>query len=368
MALQPTPVGDTYRGHLYHHAPRNVYWETTLACDLACKHCRANANPNADPRQLSTEEGKRIIEATKRMGSMLVLTGGDPLKRSDLFELIEYGRGLGVPVAVTPSTTPLLTRESVQRFKDLHITAMGVSLDGPNAEIHDGFRNVPGTFDCSMRALGWAREFDIPVQVNTTITAETLKHLPAMYELLSGQHAPPVRRWSLFMLVPTGRGTDLGAPTAEQVEELFAWIYEISPDAPFRVGTTEAPHYRRYWIQRKLAEGMSREAIDKLSRAMSFGIRDGNGVVFVSHVGEVYPAGFLPYPLLGNVRDRPLDEIYREEPRLRLLRDPANYNGRCGACEFKWACGGSRARAYSMTGDELGSDPLCAHEPGVAAE
>jgi radical SAM protein with 4Fe4S-binding SPASM domain len=167
--------------------------------------------------------------------------------------------------------------------------------------------------------------------------------------------------------VPVGRGEQLGVPTAERVEELFAWVYSVSKDAPFRIGTTEAPHYRRFWIQKKVAEGATLDQINKKGKAMAFGIRDGNGVVFVSHRGEVYPAGFLPYPLLGNIRERSLVDIYRNHHGLRRLRHADNYTARCGRCEFKFACGGSRARAYAMTGDVLGEDPLCGFEPPPAA-
>ncbi|MDH4282464.1 MAG: TIGR04053 family radical SAM/SPASM domain-containing protein [Myxococcales bacterium] len=357
-------VGAEYQGFLYRRQPRNVYWETTISCDLACQHCRASAIPHRDPGELTTEQGKELMRSVQELGSMLVLTGGDPLKRPDIAELIEYGRSLPIHVSITPSTTPLLRRETVERFRQLGVSAMGVSLDGPSAEIHDAFRNVQGTFDYSMRALAWAREFDIPVQVNTTVTAQTLPHVEAMYELLRDTASPPVRRWSLFLLVPVGRGTELQTPTADDVEKLFEWVYSISDEAPFRVGTTEAPHYRRYWIQRKLAEGMALEDIQARARQMAFGIRDGNGVIFVSHRGEVYPAGFLPYPLLGNVKQRALHEIYRESEALHEIQDPVNYRGRCGRCEFKFACGGSRARAYAMTGDPLGEDPLCAYQPG----
>jgi radical SAM protein with 4Fe4S-binding SPASM domain len=166
-------------------------------------------------------------------------------------------------------------------------------------------------------------------------------------------------------LVPVGRGSELDTPSADDVERLFEWVYGISEEAPFRVGTTEAPHYRRYWIQQKLAEGMPLEDVQARARQQAFGIRDGNGVIFVSHRGEVYPAGFLPYPLLGNVRNQSLVDIYRNSLKLQELRDPANYRGRCGACDFKWVCGGSRARAYAMTGDALGEDPLCAYQPGA---
>ncbi|MBW2376676.1 MAG: radical SAM protein, partial [Deltaproteobacteria bacterium] len=177
-------VGTDYPGFLYRRQPRNVYWETTISCDLACQHCRASAIPHRDPGELTTEEGKALMRSVQELGSMLVLTGGDPLKRPDISELIEYGRSLPIHVSITPSTTPLLQRETVSRFRDLGVTAMGVSLDGPTSEIHDAFRNVAGTFEYSMRALDWAREFNIPVQVNTTITAKTLPHVQAMYELL----------------------------------------------------------------------------------------------------------------------------------------------------------------------------------------
>ncbi len=358
-------VGTKYQGFIYDRAPRNVYWETTIACDLACQHCRASAIPHRDAAELTTEEGKALMREVQELGSMLVLTGGDPLKRPDIRELIEYGRGLPIHVSITPSTTPMLQRDTVAKFHELGVTAMGVSLDGPTAEIHDGFRNVPGTFDYSMQALEWAREFRIPVQVNTTVTAHTLPHVPAMYELLRDTAAPPVRRWSLFLLVPVGRGSELDTPSADDVEKLFEWVYGVSEEAPFRVGTTEAPHYRRFWIQQKLLGGMALEDVQARARQMAFGIRDGNGVIFVSHRGEVYPAGFLPHPLLGNVRDRSLVDIYRNSPELRALRDPGNYRGRCGRCDFKWVCGGSRARAYAMTGDALGEDPLCAYQPAV---
>lgn len=354
----------THRRDVYVDAPRNVYWEMTTACDLACKHCRAEAIPDRDPLELTTEEGQALMRDVKAMGSMMILTGGDPMKRPDLFDLIAYARKIRLPLGITPSTTPTLTRNAVQRFRELGVVAMGVSLDGPNQDVHDTFRGVLGTFDHSIKALGWAREFHISVQVNTTVTRETLPHLDALYDLLRKEASPPVRRWTLFLLVPVGRGAVLGTPSAEQVEELFAWVYSISKNAPFHVSTVEAPHFRRYWMQRKLEEGMSLEDIDRLSKTMGFGVRDGNGVIFVSHTGEVYPAGFLPYPLLGNVRDKSLSETYRNSPWLAELRDMDRLKGKCGECEFRWICGGSRARAYAVSGDYLAEEPLCVYQPG----
>ena len=370
MSIGATRVEARFPGYVYGQAPRNVYWEMTQACDLACRHCRADARPERDPQELTTAEGKALMDDVKSMGSMLILTGGDPMKRDDLFELVAYGRSIHLPIAITPSTTPTLTRDVVERFADLGISAMGVSLDGPVPEVHDRFRNVPGTFDCSMRALAWARELSVPVQINTTVTQETLPHLWELYGLLRDRATPPVRRWSLFVLIPIGRGLELGPPTTAQTEELFAWVYDTAKDAPFHVGTVEAPHYRRYFIDRKLSEGATPEEIERLAARMGFGIRDGNGVVFVSHRGEVFPAGFLPHPRLGSVRETPLSRLYRESSALKVLRDPDSYIGGCGTCDYRWACGGSRARAYALTGDDLGSDLLCGiagGDPGARA-
>jgi radical SAM protein len=347
--------------YLYSDAPRNVYWEMTIACDLVCKHCRAESIPCRDPQELTTEDGKALMRDVKTMGSMMILTGGDPMKREDLLDLIAYARDIRLPLGITPSTTPTLTRDIVRQFRMLGVAAMGMSLDGPNAEVHDTFRGVPGTFEHSIKALQWAKEFHLQVQVNTTVTQETLPHLPSLYRLLREEAYPPVRRWTLFLLVPVGRGAALGLPSAEDVENLFAWVYSLSRDAPFHVSTIEAPHYRRYWIQRKLEEGLSFEEIQRLGKRMGFGVRDGNGVIFVSHKGEVYPAGFLPAPFLGNVREKLLSDIYRNSPLLMELRDMDRVTGKCGCCEFRWICGGSRARAYAVSGNYLAEEPLCVY-------
>ncbi len=351
----------------YGDAPVNVYWEMTVACDLACRHCRADSLAGRDPQELTTEEGFALMRDVRSMGSHLVLTGGDPLKRPDVFELIAYGRSIGLPIAITPAVTPRLTEDVVKRLKAAGVMAMGMSLDGPSAATHDGFRQVEGTFDNSLRALGWARDAGMPVQINTTVTRDTLALVPEMFELLRTRCAPPVRRWSLFVLIPVGRGLMLGSPSAREIEDLFAWVYEHSPGAPFHVSTVEAPHYRRYWMQRKLAEGVALEEVERRGRMMGFGVRDGSGVVFVSHRGEVYPAGFLPFPRLGSVRERPLSELYREAPGLVALRTTDDLHGRCGRCEFRHLCGGSRARAWASSGDVMGSDPLCLYEPAPAS-
>lgn len=350
----------------YADAPRNVYWETTIACDLVCRHCRADAIPRRDPLELAGVDATMFLEDVRRMGSMLILTGGDPMKRRDLFELIAEARDLHIPTSITPSATPGLTRDVVRRFRELGCAAMGLSLDGPSADVHDAFRGVTGTFQRTLDALTWAADAGLPVQINTTVTQDSLPHLPALYDLLRERAAPPVRRWSLFLLIPVGRGSTLAMPTAAQVEALFGWAYDVARDAPFHVSTVEAPHYRRFWIERRLAEGATPAEIERAGKRMGFGVRDGHGVIFVSHRGDVYPAGFLPAPRLGNVRERPLSEIYRDAPALAALRDMDGLRGKCGGCGFRWICGGSRARAYGMTGDALGTDPACVYEPAVA--
>jgi AdoMet-dependent heme synthase len=345
----------------YGVAPRNVYWETTSACDLACAHCRAEASPERSPDELSTEQARQLIRDIRRMGSMLILTGGDPLKRQDLFELIAYARELGVPVSITPSTTPLLTAKVMKRFRELGVAALGLSLDGPSASVHDAFRRIPGTFERALAALSWAREEQLPVQVNTTVTAQTAVRLPELFRLLSQEHAPPVRRWSLFLVIPVGRGLTLAGLSPKRVDQLLEWVYEVARDAPFHTSLVEAPLYRRYWLERRVAEGASLDELLRHARHMGFGVRDGNGVVFVSQRGEVYPSGFLPLSM-GNVLERPLPDIYRGADFERL-RDMDRLDGPCGRCEFRWICGGSRARAYAVTGNPLGSDPVCSYEP-----
>lgn len=351
--------------YVYAQAPRNVYWEMTIACDLACKHCRANAIAHRAPEELDTEQAKALIRGVSELGSMLIMTGGDPMKRPDLFELIGFARSLHVPVGITPATTRLLTADVMRRFKEAGVAALGISIDGSSPETHDVFRGVPGTLQAAFDALSWARESGLPVQVNTTVTRYSVGDLEALYHRLRDEAAPPVKRWSLFFLVPTGRAEAEALPSPQQAEDLFAWVHGVAKEAPFHVSTIEAPHYRRFWIEQRLAEGMTAEQIRGMGKRMGFGVRDGNGVIFVSYKGEVYPAGFLPEPLLGNVKDTALPEIYRGSPALARLRDMNALQGKCGRCEFRWICGGSRARAYGMTGNMMEADPACAYEPAA---
>lgn len=342
----------------------NVYWEITRACALACRHCRAEAAPNADPMQLSFDEGVALLRQIREFGSplpQLILTGGDPLARTDLLALIDEAHELGISVSITPAATPALTREVLVRLKAHSVEGLGLSLDGSNAWAHDSIRGVPGTFDRTLDAMRWAQELEMPLQVNTLVSAETVDDIPRIYELLKSFG---VTRWSLFFLISVGRGKVLEPLAPEDAERFMHWVYDISQEAPFVVATTEAPSYRRVALERMRMDGMTGAEIKGSNAFRSFGIRDGHGIVFVSHTGEVCPAGFLPI-VAGNVRQDRLADVYRNTPIFRSLHDPATFEGRCGRCQNKSICGGSRARAFEATGDALASDPLCQHEPLV---
>jgi radical SAM protein len=344
----------------------NVYWEITRACALACRHCRAEAVPGADPLQLTFDEGVAFLRQIAEFGQpmpQLILTGGDPLTRPDLFELIAEAHKLGIGISITPAATPLLTREILVRLKEASVEGLGLSLDGSNAERHDSIRGVPGTFDRTIQAMRWAQELEMPLQVNTLAAAETADDVPAIYELLKSLG---VARWSLFFLISVGRGKVLQPLSPEEAEQLMGWVYETSRVAPFIVATTEAPSYRRVALEKMRSEGMNAEQIKRSPAFRSFGIRDGHGIVFVSHTGEICPAGFLPLTV-GNVREDRLAGVYRDAPAFRSLHDPTQFEGRCGCCEYHALCGGSRARAFEATGNPLASDPLCTHEPRTLA-
>jgi radical SAM protein len=289
----------------------------------------------------------------------LILTGGDPLKRPDLYELIDEARKLGIGVSITPAATPALTREVLVKLKEHGVEGLGLSLDAATAERHDSIRGIPGTFDRTMQAMRWAQELEMPLQVNTLIAAETAADMPAVYELLK---EVGVARWSLFFLISVGRGKVLQPLAPAKAEMLMTWIYETSLIAPFIVATTEAPSYRRVALEQMKANGMTADEIKRSGTFRSFGIRDGHGIVFVSHTGEICPAGFLPL-VTGNVRQDSLVDIYRDAPVFRSLHDPTQFEGRCGYCQYHMLCGGSRSRAFEATGNALAEDPLCAHIP-----
>jgi radical SAM protein len=359
------------QGHLHHghqtprdyaRTPLNVYWEMTQACALACRHCRATAMPTAHPMELTFEEGVQFLKQIPEFGDpmpQLILTGGDPLARADLYELIDEARKLGIGISITPAATSALTREVLVRLKEHGVEGLGLSLDGSTAERHDSIRGVPGTFDRTMLAIRWAQELEMPLQVNTLAAAETAADIPAVYELLKPYG---VARWSLFFLISVGRGKVLQPLSTEGGEKLMNWIYDTSRAAPFTVATTEAPSYRRVALERMRGEGLTGEQIKRSGAYRGFGIRDGHGIMFVSNTGDICPAGFLPLAV-GNVRKDRVADVYRNAQVFQSLHDPTQLEGRCGFCEYHSLCGGSRARAFEATGNPLAEDPFCAYEP-----
>ncbi|MGD0731239.1 MAG: TIGR04053 family radical SAM/SPASM domain-containing protein [Terracidiphilus sp.] len=380
--MQPMHTIPARGGLNFDETPFLAIWEVTQSCDLACKHCRAAAQPIAHPDELSTAEGKALIDQIAAMHvPIFVFTGGDPLKRKDVFELIRYAAEKGVMVALTPSATPLLTREAIFKLKEAGLVRLGISLDGSTPEIHDAFRGLPGAWARTIQAIEWANEAGIPIQVHSTISrhnAHDLDNLCALFEKLA------IVMWNVFFLVPVGRGQLGDLLSGEEFEQVFGKIYELSHRVSFQIKTTEAMHYRRYLLQHNLEEkrmghGHPQGAVagkpaayepgaptaDAQTRTASWATRrvnDGKGFLFVSHVGNVYPSGFLPIHA-GNVRQTPLQEIYRDSPIFKSLRDTSKLEGKCGACEYKEICGGSRARAYAVTGDPLAQEPCCIYQP-----
>jgi radical SAM protein len=352
--------------------PFIVIWETTQACDLACVHCRACAQPVRSALELSTAEAKRLIDEVAALKApVFVLTGGDPLKRPDIFELVEYASSIGVRISLTPSATPLLTKAAIQKLKDCGLARLAISLDGPTPAIHDAFRRVDGSYEWTLNAVRWAREIGLPVQINTTITRHNLQHLDAMIALLEQLD---IVLWSVFFLVPTGRGSINDLISAEEFEQVFEKLHQISQRVKFDIKSTEAQHYRRFLLQRRTEDKRSGKPVspmlgmatpDGIGRAPR-SINDGKGFVFVSHLGEVFPSGFLPISA-GNVRAQSLAHLYRHSPLFVALRDSANLKGKCGVCEFREVCGGSRARSYALTGDVFAEEPCCIWQPQVSA-
>ena len=339
--------------------PLLVIWEMTQACDLNCLHCRADSKRKRHPLELSTAEAFHLIDQIAEMRvPLFVLTGGDPLKRPDLMPIVQYACRRGVRTSLTPSATPLLTREAIFQLKSSGLMRLALSLDGSTAALHDGFRRVAGSYQQTLDAIQWCHEAGLPVQVNTTISRHNQADLDKLIELLSSLG---VVLWSVFFLVPTGRGQLDQMLSADEHEEIFAKLYAASKRVKFHIKTTEGQHYRRYVLQQRAREPHARTEEELIERA-PIGVNDGKGFVFVSHTGEIYPSGFLPLSA-GNVLWEPLPEIYRNSPLFLSLRDSSQLKGKCGRCDFKDVCGGSRARAYAITGDPLAQEPCCAYMP-----
>ena len=360
----------------FHLAPFLVIWETTQACALACRHCRASARPWRDPLELTTEEGKRVVSDTAEMGTpLIVFSGGDPVNRPDLCELVAHANGQGLRTATSPAATEALTPALVRDLKRAGLDQMALSLDFPRPELHDAFRGVPGAFARTLEAVGWAHEQRLPLQINTTVCGDTA---PYLEEMAAFVETLGIVFWEVFFLVPTGRGSVLKGLSASECERIFDVIYRVQKKASFIVKVTEAPHYRRHVAQRERQAagergrpGGSVRMPEVLTQSEGpghtvglapRGVNAGNGFLFVSHQGEIFPSGFLSLSV-GNVRQVSLREAYRDSYLFRRLRTPELFEGRCGRCEFQQICGGSRSRAFALTGDPFETDPWCAYVP-----
>ena len=337
--------------------PFVLIWETTRACELACNHCRANANPERCPDELGTSEAKRLLDDAARFGDgqIVVLSGGDPMKREDLVELVEYGTERGLRMTLTPSGTAALTEENIAALADAGLRRMALSIDAPR-DAHDRFRGEVGSYERTERAAAAAREVGIPIQINTTVCASTVETLPEVRDIVAELGAV---LWSVFFLVPVGRGELLEGLSPERAESVLEWLHDTSESVPFGIKTTEAPSYRRVALQRQ-GSATDAPSTDRIGRRG--GIIAGDGFAFVSHTGELYPSGFLPKPA-GTVTENDLVSLYRNAELFESLRDRSRLDGKCGACEYRHVCGGSRSRAFATAGDPLASDPLCAYVP-----
>lgn len=349
----------------FSRSPFIVIWEVTRACALACVHCRADAIARRSPDELSTHEGFTLIDQVRRLSDpppLFVLTGGDPMRRPDLAPLVKYAADSGLTVALTPSGTAAATRARIAELKDAGLSRIAVSLDGPTPETHDAFRRVNGSYGWTLRIIESAIDLGLALQINSTISRVTLRHFDAMVDCVSRL---PLSMWALFFLVQTGRGASLDQINSVECEQVLNDLYDLSCRVSFAIKTTEAPHFHRVIRQREQQLETARTAETTHGRPAfraPRSVTDGNGFVFIDHLGNVCPSGFLPL-VCGNIRTDALARIYRDDETFRLLRDTDQLDGKCGRCEFKELCGGSRARAFTATGSLMASDPLCAYHP-----
>ncbi|WP_440954349.1 heme b synthase [Methanosarcina sp. Mfa9] len=340
-------------------APRLIAWELTAGCNLSCVHCRGSSTSEVPAGELTTEEAKHFIDEVAEFGKpILILSGGEPLTRPDVFEIARYGTDSGFRVVLATNGT-LLTPEIVDKLKEAGVQRVSISLDGANAKTHDEFRGVPGAFDRALAGIAILREGGLPFQINTTVSKRNLEEVPDTYELAKELGAAA---YHVFFLVPTGRGSDSDEVSPVEYERVLNWFYDMQKEAEIQLKATCAPHYFRIMRQRAKKEGIEISVKTHGYEAMTKGCLGGTGFCFVSSVGEVYPCGYLPV-LAGNIKEQPFREIWEDAEVFKKLRDPDELKGKCGECEYKKVCGGCRARAYAATGDYLEEEPYCIYRP-----
>ncbi len=362
------------QGSPFRERPMLVFWETTKACLLACRHCRATAQREPLPGELDTAEGEALLREIRSFGDpppVVIFTGGDLLMRPDIDHLLRYAQGLGLHTAAAPAATPLLSRDALLRLLDAGVHSISLSLDAPG-EAHDAIRGVPGTFERTLQAARDALSVGLQVQVNTVVMRSTLGTLPDVAALMLREGIPV---WEVFYLIVTGRALEADALTPQEQYEVAQFLLEASR-YDLLVRTVEAPFIRRALLERTQGEAAGPLAL-RLTEHLAHqagapphdvrigrrGTLDGDGILFVGYDGTISPGGFLPVEL-GNVRTGSLAAAYREHPLLQSIR-AREFDGNCGRCAYRTVCGGSRARAYAASGDPLASDPAC---PFAAAD
>jgi heme b synthase len=344
------------------HNPRIIFWESTSACNLKCVHCRACPAENRPLEELQTSEVKNLLDQISSFSKpILIISGGEPLIRDDIFEIALYGRTKGLQVALATNGT-LLTLDTTRQIKETGIQRVSISIDGSTAESHDAFRGIPGAFGAAINGIENIKSIGIPFQINTTVTKHNLHEIPNILRLAIQLGACALH---LFLLVPTGCGKEIADNEMIdpwEYENVLHWLYDRSKEAPIELKATCAPHYFRVMLQRAKAEGAKPTLTAARLRANTKGCLAGSAVCFISHKGDVYPCGYLPISA-GNIREKPFQTIWESASIFQALRNEDNLHGKCGRCEFRRVCMGCRARAYACTGDYLDAEPYCVYEP-----
>ena len=341
---------------------RMIAWEVTRSCNLNCIHCRAAAERGPYPGELGTEEALRLIDEIVSFSQpVVILTGGEPLLRPDIYDLARYGTQQGLRMVMAPNGT-LLDAEKAARLKASGIQRVSISLDGAAAETHDRFRQVEGAFTGALRGIQFLKEAGLEFQINTTVTQRNFQELPEILDLAVKLGAVAHH---IFLLVPIGRGKEMKGEAigGKEYEKILHWFYDQRGKAPLQLKATCAPHYYRILRQRAREEGKKVIPQTHGLDAMTRGCLGGIGFLFISHVGDVQPCGYLE-AFSGDVKRQRLRDIWESSPVFRQLRDFSAYRGRCGRCEYMRVCGGCRARAYERSGDFMAEEPLCIYQPG----
>lgn len=340
---------------------RLIAWEVTRSCNLACRHCRGEAHPHPYEGELDTAEARALLATFPQVGNpIIIFTGGDPMLREDVYDLIAYAKSLRLPCAFAPNGT-MITPEKARKLKECGVDRCSISIDGADAARHDAFRGVPGAFNASLRGIGHLKNEGVPFQINTTVTRDNLADFRDIFRLCENLGAAA---WHIFLLVPMGRAAAISDQviSAEEYEDVLHWLYDFRKSTDMSLKATCAPHYYRIMRQRAHSENTPVNVETFGMDAMSRGCLGGTGFCFISHTGQVQPCGYLTLNC-GNVRDTPFPQIWRQSEIFRKLRSKENYKGKCGRCEFHYVCGGCRARAMSISGDYLAEEPLCLYEP-----